>query len=72
MFGTRQWVTDSITGTVYFPIAFNAVFSCAGNAWDGGDLLTMQFTNTYFLYWIGERVPTTSCYDLGTAIFIGT
>lgn len=71
MFGTREWITDSTTGTIYFPVAFNAVFSCASNAWDGGDIITSQFTYTYFIYWIGERVPSTTIYDLGTAIFIG-
>ena len=28
-------------------------------------------STTYFIYWIGERVPTTTLFDLGNAIFIG-
>lgn len=70
-FGTQQWITDATNGTIYFPVGFNQCFCVGACAWDGGDILTIQMSTTYFIYWIGERVPTTTLFDLGNAIFIG-
>lgn len=71
-FGTDQWITDSKTASLAYPISFNNVFIGTGTPYDGGDILTMIVGKSGFSYWVGERVTSQQIRDRFYAVFIGT
>lgn len=69
--GNNATIMDAVYGTGYYPIAFNQAYIIICTCWSGGDIVTAQCFPTYFQYWIGERVPTTTVQNYFYYVCIG-